>query len=358
MNGIQVFITGGAGFIGSRLSAALSRLGAKCWIFDNLHPQVHGLDAHPPELPPRVEFIRGDVLDGAALAAALRRAEPEVVFHLAAETGTGQSTEEPVRYCDVNVMGAARLIEALRNSRRPPRRLVLASSRAVYGEGAYVTQDGRLISPPARTARAISAGRFQPELEAAGLLRPRPTPEDLPPNPASIYGATKLMQEHLVLQTLPTAPWTAWILRLQNVYGPGQSLRNPYTGVLSIFADQLRRGKQLNVFEDGGIVRDFVYVDDVVDAMVRAATSPGDGGILNIGSGEPVTIFEAAEEMARATGRTLDMRVSGDFRQGDVRFAVADVRRAREQLGWRSSTSFSKGIGSLIQWAAVQEHAI
>jgi dTDP-L-rhamnose 4-epimerase len=345
-------ITGGAGFIGSRLSRALSAQGAQCWVFDNLHPQVHGPAAEAPDLGKEAVFLRGDVTDPTALSSAVAEARPEVVYHLASETGTGQSHDEPGRYCDVNVTGTARLIEAMRGSRTPARRLVLASSRAIYGEGAYSTGDGQIVSPPPRTAAAMAAGRFDPEIDGLGPLRPQATSEDLPPNPSSIYASTKLMQEHLVLQTQEGAPWSVGILRLQNVYGPGQSLGNPYTGVLSIFTATLRAGGRLNIYEDGAIVRDFVYVDDVVQALTLAGASGRPNFTLNIGSGEPVTLLEAGREVARALGHTSDEAlVSGNFRAGDVRHALADIRGARTVLGWAPSTRFCTGVRRLVEWA-------
>jgi dTDP-L-rhamnose 4-epimerase len=352
MKGSRVLITGGAGFIGSRLSRALSALGAQCWVFDNLHPQVHGPAAKPPDLGPRTVFLLGDVTDAPALSSALAWAQPEVVYHLASETGTGQSREEPARYCEVNVTGTARLVEAMRVCRTPARRLVLASSRAIYGEGAYRTGDGRIVSPPPRTVVAMAAGRFDPEIEGLGPLTPQATSEALPPNPSSVYASTKLMQEHLVCQTQEGAPWSAGILRLQNVYGPGQSLGNAYTGILSIFTATLRAGERLNIYEDGAIVRDFVYVDDVVQALTLAGESDHRNFTLNIGSGEPITLLEAGREVARALGHTGDEAlVSGNFRAGDVRHALADIRSARQVLGWEPSTRFGTGVRRLVEWA-------
>jgi dTDP-L-rhamnose 4-epimerase len=349
---MRVFITGGAGFIGSRLVSALAGRGAACCVFDNLHPQVHGPDASAPRLPDGSWFVRGDVADPQTLTSALVEFAPDVIFHLAAETGTGQSMDEVARYCRANVMGTAYLIEAMRAAQAPPLRLVLASSRAIYGEGAYATDDGRTVAPPPRTVEDMAAGRFLPRIEGGKSLTPAPTREELPPTPSSVYASTKLMQEHLVLQTGAGAPWTTAILRFQNVYGAGQSLNNPYTGVLSIFTQILLNGGDLDIYEDGAITRDFVHVDDVVLALLLAGEVGRPPVLANIGSGEPITILEAARALGEAVGRSGDFtHVSGRFRPGDVRHAVADITKARELLGWRPETPFEAGIRGLVDWA-------
>lgn len=348
----RIVLTGGAGFIGSRLTRTLAAAGARCWVFDNLHPQVHGEDAKVPDLGEGSVFVRGDVADAPALKALVGEVQPDVVYHLAAETGTGQSMDEPARYCRVNVMGTANLLEAMHACATPPARLVLPSSRAIYGEGAYLTAAGDVVVPPPRDPEAMSGGRFEPEIEGAGPLQACPTPEDVPLRPCSVYASTKLMQEHLVQQTSQDQPWRTAILRLQNVYGPGQSLRNPYTGVLSIFTQLLKSGATLNVFEDGQIVRDFVYVDDVVQAFVLAGDPERPSVLANIGSGETTTILQAVHELAGLLGRQGDVfRISGDFRVGDIRHAVADIRRARAELGWAPRMSFPDGLRALVNWA-------
>jgi dTDP-L-rhamnose 4-epimerase len=348
MQGPRIFITGGAGFIGSRLMRALAARGATVLAYDNLHPQVHGPDASPPaDLP----LVQGDVRDRTAMGQALADFAPDLVVHLAAETGTGQSADLPARYADVNVMGTAHLIECLRALPKPPRRVVLAATRAVYGEGAYLDADGRMLVPPPRRSEDMAKGRFDPVGADGHALRPIPTPEHAPVTPGSVYGSTKLMQEYLLQQT--PAPWDSVMLRLQNVYGPGQSLRNPYTGVLSIFCQQAMAGRTLNVFEDGHIHRDFVFVDDVVEAFVRACeTEAASGQTLNIGTGEPRSIRDVAALILARLGLPPDrLRISGEFRAGDIRHAVADVSRAGQVLGWRPSTTVESGVAALVDWA-------
>lgn len=355
----RILITGGAGFIGSRLVKALLRLdpAQQIWVFDNLHPQVHGDIAADPVLPDGVHFIRGDVADAQALRAVVADAQPELVYHLAAETGTGQSYDEPTRYCAVNVLGTTNLIEALR-SVNSARRVVLAASRAVYGEGGYRDAAGVEFVGLPRQPQSMAEGDFSVPLpeNASMPATPSASHAGLAPAPASVYASTKLMQEYLLCQAGEGAPWEATILRFQNVYGPGQSLRNPYTGVLSIFARQLLAGGQLAIFEDGDIARDFVFVDDVVAALVCASIQPvAHGTVLDIGSGEAVTILE----MARMLMRALDIKddaysVTGEFRIGDIRHACADISAAKHQLDWCPRVSIQSGIQQLADWAKTE----
>lgn len=349
MHGNRIFITGGAGFIGSRLVKRLVDGGSEVLAFDNLLPQVHG---PAPQLALAAPLVRGDVRDRDALDRALRDFQPTMVVHLAAETGTGQSADEPARYAEVNVLGTARLIEAMRACVAPPRRVVLAATRAVYGEGAYRDAAGRVTVPHPRRNEDMARGIFNLLDENGKPLTPLATPEHVPLMPGSVYGSTKLMQEYLLQQS--PAPWQNVILRLQNVYGPGQSLRNPYTGVLSIFCQQALAGKTLNIFEDGDIGRDFVFVDDVVAAFAAACECDAAcGRIVNIGTGERAAIVDVARTILARLGLREDrLRVSGDFRSGDVRHAVADISLARELLGWEPVVDLNQGIGALVAWAS------
>ncbi|WP_298966133.1 SDR family NAD(P)-dependent oxidoreductase [uncultured Methylobacterium sp.] len=348
-----VLVTGGAGFIGAHLTPRLARAGYRIVVLDNLHPQVHGPDAAAPALPEGATFVKADIRDREAVAQAVREVRPDHVIHLAAETGTGQSWDEVHRYCDVNVGGTAALVEALRAlpPAGRPRRVVLASSRAVYGEGAYRDEAGRLTVPPARRPEDMRRGLFDPVVGGVAL-QAVPTPESTPPAPASIYASTKLMQEYVLTQALLGTDAEPVILRFQNVYGPGQSLRNPYTGVLSIFSGQILAGQSLNIYEDGKITRDFVYVGDVVDAVVLALTAPRRvEGVVNIGSGEATTIHDAARELVRLLGVPgVGIAVSGQFRAGDVRHAVADIGAAAATLGWTPRTGLTEGLGRLVAW--------
>lgn len=356
MSDQSILITGGAGFIGTRLVQALLKAEPKrrIWILDNLHSQVHGPDAGPPMFPDGVEFVRGDVVDQKSLQDVVQRAKPEIIYHLAAETGTGQSSDEPTRYCNVNILGTTNLIESLRNI-GTPRRVILAASRAVYGEGAYRDALGVEYAGLPRRAEQMSIGDFSAPLPPGASLPSTATKSHagLPPAPASVYASTKLMQEYLLTQSGEVANWDATILRFQNVYGPGQSLRNPYTGVLSIFARQLLAGNTLNIFEDGKIARDFVFVDDVVDALVLAGeTSISHGTILDIGSGLAVPILDVARTLMRALGRQEDaFRISGEYRVGDIRHACADIESATKLLGWMPRIGIEEGLERLALWA-------
>lgn len=358
----RILITGGAGFIGTRLVRALRTADPSCevWVLDNLHPQVHGPDAAAPELGEGVTFLYGDVGDAAAMQAAVQAAQPELVYHLAAETGTGQSYDEPTRYCRANVLGTTHLIEALRLA-GCAQRVVLAASRAVYGEGAYLDGAGRECVGQPRDAKAMGEGRFDVPLPAGftGPGTPAASHAGLPPAPASVYASTKLMQEYLLAQAGEGAAWRATMLRFQNVYGPGQSLRNPYTGVLSIFARQLLEGGTLDIYEDGDIARDFVYVDDVVAALVRAGEVPlPHGTIIDIGLGQAASIVQVAQSLMRALGRSPDaFRITGAFRVGDVRHARADIGAARRLLGWSPQVGLEEGLGRLARWARSQHAA-
>jgi len=352
----SILITGGAGFIGSRLIRALTTAdpASRIAVLDNLHPQVHGVGAAPPVFPANVVFARGDVADAAVVHEVVRAACPDLVYHLAAETGTGQSFDEPTRYARVNVLGTTNLVEALRTV-GSVRRVVLAGSRAVYGEGAYRDVSGTEFVGLPRTADCMGKGDYSVPLPSQARLPAVAVPSHsgLPPAPASVYASTKLMQEYLLAQTGEGASWCATVLRFQNVYGPGQSLRNPYTGVLSIFARQLLAGQDLAIFEDGAIARDFVYVDDVVDALVRAGDRPvPHGTVIDIGTGSAATILHVAKTLMRALDRPQDaFRVTGAFRTGDIRHACANIDKAGQLLGWAPQVNIEEGLLRLAAWA-------
>ncbi len=356
MTAQNILITGGAGFIGSRLIKALIKVNPnrKIWVYDNLHPQVHGVNAVKPAFPEQVTFVYGDVVDSSALQQVVSESSPEIVYHLAAETGTGQSYDEPTRYCNVNVIGTTNLVEALRKV-KTPRKVILAASRAVYGEGAYLDAMGKEYVGLPRSAEQMQTGDFSVPLTEGAVLPARASNShaELPPAPASVYASTKLMQEYLLTQAGEGASWGATILRFQNVYGPGQSLNNPYTGVLSIFAKLLLSGESLSIFEDGEISRDFVYVDDVVDALVLAADkNVPHGTIVDIGSGEAVTILDVAKILMRALGVPENSyTITGQFRVGDIRYACADNTKAKLLLNWEPKVSITKGLGDLAAWA-------
>jgi dTDP-L-rhamnose 4-epimerase len=356
----NILITGGAGFIGTRLVFEILRItpDSKVWVLDNLHPQVHGTGAEFPNFGGNVTCVRGDVTDSHTMRRVVRDAQPLIVYHLAAETGTGQSYDEVTRYCQVNVVGTAQVIEALRQESTVTRRVILAGSRAVYGEGGYQDRTGREFVGLPRKSDAMAKGDFSVPLPAdcQPPIKAIRSHAALPPAPTSVYASTKLMQEYLLRQSGEGASWRATILRFQNVYGPGQSLRNPYTGVLSIFCEQLLSGQRLEIFEDGGITRDFVFVDDVVAALRLAGGKDLPHGIvLDIGCGKPITILETARMLMKALGCSQDqLSITGKFRIGDIRYACADVRFAQEQLEWEPKVAVSEGLQELAAWARAQ----
>lgn len=350
----KVLITGGAGFIGSRLALRLKQGGHEVRVLDNLSPQIHTAEPEQSSLyraiKGQVEFLRGDVADAALMAQAV--AGQEVVVHLAAETGTGQSMYQIGRYCNSNVGGTAVLLDLLANGKHAVRRVVVASSRAVYGEGRYRTPEGEFVYPESRLAADMSRGDF--EVKTARWqsgLSAVPTDEESKLHPTSVYGITKLSQEQLVRSVCGSLGVEWVVYRYQNVYGPGQSLSNPYTGILSIFANLILQGKPINIFEDGRESRDFVFVDDVVTATIAGVEHPGAGKqIFNVGTGQPVTVAEVAAALGRALGLPATTYVSGNFRLGDIRHNFAAMERIRERVGFECRTGFAQGIEQFCAW--------
>jgi dTDP-L-rhamnose 4-epimerase len=351
----RMLLVGGAGFIGTHLARCLAREGHDVTVVDNLLSQVHGTHAKfPPELRTVAGCVKGDVRRPAVLRPLLR--DHEVIYWLAAETGTGQSMYRVRRYTDTNIGALATLFDLLVQNRGPVERVVLASSRAIYGEGAYVCSSDGAVVPRARSGLHPVHG-WNPGCPLCdGALIPLATPEDSPPSAGSVYGLTKLGQEQLLGLLTSATGVLGRVLRLQNVYGAGQSLRNPYTGVLMTFCNRALAGDPLVLYEDGEITRDFVHVDDVAAALAAAGVR-GDWpeGALNIGSGVPTTIRVAAETIRDAAGAASTVGVGSQFRVGDVRHAVADVRRAGEAFGFRPTVEFAEGIGRLLAWVREQD---
>ncbi len=352
----RAFITGGAGFIGSRLAVSLKKAGVDVSCYDNFLPQVHlgNTDTRRILKDAGVEVIVGDVRDADALSLAVSRTKPQIVYHLAAETGTGQSHDFPVRYTDVNVLGTAHLVEVIRKAGPDVRRVVLAGSRSVYGEGACVDQAGQLTPAVERLPKDLARGDYAPKDKDGATLLPVKTNAECVVRPASIYASTKLMQERVLRQGFWGSDVDVGVLRLQNVYGPGQSMNNPYTGVLSIFCRQIMESKTLNIFEDGQITRDFVLVDDVVAAFVAmgcAVSMPSD--VVDIGLGQGITILDAARALLVALGQDPGrIAITGNFRPGDIRHAIADNTRAANTLGWSPKVQIHQGLQSLADWSS------
>jgi dTDP-L-rhamnose 4-epimerase len=347
-----VLISGGAGFIGTHLSHALLARGYRIRVLDSLIEQVHGSGTGPGRLSPEVEFIQADIRDSAALARALDGVDS--VVHLAAEVGVGQSMYAVERYVSVNDCGTAALYQQLID--RPVRRVVVASSMSIYGEGLYRAADGSTVQDAVRRPRR--AGEPWDPVDADGRpLVPVPTPEWKTPTLASVYALTKYVQERLTLTLSPVYGMEGVALRLWNVYGPGQALSNPYTGVLAIFASRLHNGQPPMIFEDGEQRRDFVHVEDVAEAFVLALEHPKAGGnVYNVGSGQDWSVREVARILARAMGRPqLEPEITAQARTGDIRHCIADIGKIQRELGFRPRRDFSEGVAELAAWVAEQQ---
>jgi dTDP-L-rhamnose 4-epimerase len=354
---MKTLITGGAGFIGARLASKLAAEGAQVTVLDSLSPQIHGATPKfSSALQQSARCIRGDVCDIAALREVVDSAE--VIFHLAAETGTGQSMYAVERYSRANMHGTSALLELVVNHRpKSLRKIIVASSRAVYGEGKYLCAEHGAVQPQPRTAKAMAAGKFEPECPACdGALTLVPTSEDTPFAPSSFYGLTKQVQEQMTMMFGQALGIDVFALRFQNVYGPGQSLVNPYTGILAIFSNLVRQGKTLNIFEDGLESRDFVYIDDVVSSMIGCARE-GVHGVhaLNVGSGVSTSVLEVARAIVAYFRADVAIQVTGNFRVGDIRHNLADISRIRALTGYAPQWSFLDGLREFLAWASTHD---
>jgi dTDP-L-rhamnose 4-epimerase len=347
--GRRILVTGGAGFIGAHVTDELIRSGYSVRVLDDLVAHVHGESrARPAHLDAEVELVLGDVRDPQVVARAVH--DVDAVFHLASLVGVGQSMYRIADYTAVNDLGTARLLEAL--ARSPVERLVVASSMSVYGEGLYRDEDGQLYDDVRRETDRLELGEWEPHGPDGRPLRPTPTPEGKRASPESIYALGKYQQEQSCLivgraYRIPTV-----VLRLFNVYGPRQALSNPYTGVLGIFAARYLSGRPPVIFEDGEQRRDLVSVYDVARACRLALEVPdAPGQTLNIGSGEAHTVRDVARMVGRVLGRDgVEPEVTGEYRSGDIRHCYADIRRARELLGYEPRVELEAGLAELAGW--------
>jgi dTDP-L-rhamnose 4-epimerase len=350
----RILITGGAGFIGSHLADALLSRGHKVRALDSLSPQVHGTgEARPGYLDDDVELITGDIRDPELVRRALDGVD--VVYHLAAAVGVGQSMYEIAHYTSVNNLGTAILLEAL--AARPVERLVVASSMSLYGEGLYRGPDGSPCTGEERGLEQLRAGEWEVRNQRGEVLTPVPTPEGKLPSLASVYALSKFDQERmcLLIGRAYGIPTTA--LRFFNVFGTRQALSNPYTGVLAIFASRLLNDNRPSVFEDGLQRRDFVSVYDVVHACTLVLERPESADrVFNIGSGHSYTIREIAERIARVVGKEyLEPEITGKYRVGDIRHCFADISLARTVLGYEPQVRLEDGLEELAAWLDGQE---
>jgi len=354
---VNVLVTGGAGFIGTHLVRRLLLEGCSVAILDNFSSQVHGADQKlPSDVAAYVELYRADVRDRDTLSRAL--SNRDAVVHLAAETGTGQSMYEIFRYQDVNIGGTAAILDVLVN--RPSLRLnkiIVASSRAVYGEGKYRCAEHGIVYPAARSLESLRAGQYEPLCPTCkGTCTPEATSEDSPLRPLSFYGLTKEVQEEMLFMFARVPGLSVSALRYQNVYGPGQSLRNPYTGILAIFSNLARSSSPIQIFEDGQESRDFIFIEDVVEATWRCLA--GDSSVaesFNVGTGQRVTVLEVAKEIVQFFRTSAEILVTGAFRQGDIRHNFADLAKIRAATGFAPRLTFREGLPRFLDWAATQD---
>ncbi len=355
---MHVLITGGAGFIGTHLSRGLLAKGHGVRVFDNLTEQVHGNDAPRNNCTlPEVEFIYGDVRDREALTAALENID--IVFHLAAQTGVGQSMYQIEEYTSCNVGGTATLLDILANEKKSVQKLVVASSRAVYGEGKYSCPSCGIVFPEPRSVEQMRNHDWEVKCPLCSAdVVPLPTDEDKPLKPGSVYAISKRDQEEMGICIGQAYGIPATALRFFNVYGSGQSLTNPYTGIITIFASKIRNGEAPLIYEDGLESRDFVHVSDVVQACLLAMdTGSSDYRVFNVGSGQALSVLEMARIMIGEMGADLNPEVIGKYRVGDIRHCHADLTNASRYLGYRPQTDFRTGICEFLAWAETRESA-
>ena len=350
----NILITGGAGFVGSHISDALLAAGHNVRIFDNLTDQVHHAGV-PKYLAEQAEFIHGDVREARAVRRALKSVD--VVFHMAAAVGVGQSMYEIEHYMGTNTQGTAVLLQELLHRKQHVEKLILASSMSIYGEGKYLCAQCGEVAPQQRSVNQLRAKEWEPNCPACGeTLTPVPTDESKPLQCGSIYALSKKNQEEMCLLFGRTYGLPVVALRYFNIYGTRQELSNPYTGVAANFSSRMMNGNAPMIFEDGRQMRDFVSVQDVVRANLLAmGSSQADGMALNIGSGEPISIHEVAAELARAMDSDIAAELTQKYRAGDVRHCFADISAAHRLLGYSPQVRFADGLKELAQWLCSQE---
>ncbi|MBC8301028.1 MAG: NAD-dependent epimerase/dehydratase family protein [Pelagibacterales bacterium] len=353
----KILISGGAGFIGSRLCEKLFDKGYNITVLDNLSTQIHGNGESFlfKKIKDKCTFINGDVRNKEDWEVAIKG--QEIVVHLAAETGTGQSMYEAEKYNDVNILGTANMLELLANKNHQIEKMVIASSRAIYGEGKYLCSKDGVIYPAQRNESDMEKGEFNPKCDICNSqLQLVATDENSKIHPLSIYGITKQQQEQMVMTTGESLGIASVGFRYQNVYGPGQSLSNPYTGILSIFSTRILNGNDLDIYEDGEESRDFVYIDDVVDATILGIEKKeANGQVFNVGSGVTTTVREVAESLKKFYNSDINISISGKYRLGDIRHNYADLTKIKEVLDFSPKYDFQKGIFTFVNWVKTQE---
>lgn len=356
----NILITGGAGFIGSNIALSLIDKGLNVTVLDNLSPQIHGdnpeqTSALYKKIIGKVTFVKGTVTSKEDWIKAIKG--QDAIIHLAAETGTGQSMYEIQKYIDVNIGGTGLMLDILANNEHQITKVIVASSRAIYGEGKYECTAHGIVYPTERNDSKMATGDFSCKCpvcnETVTIL---PTTEDSKIHPTSVYGITKQNQEQLVLTVCKSLNIGAVAYRYQNVYGPGQSLLNPYTGILSIFSTRIKNGNPINIFEDGKETRDFVFIDDVVEATILGLQNDNaNGQVYNVGTGIATDVITVANTLAKYYEREIPIQISGNYRLGDIRHNFADITKIKTDLGFEPQWYFEKGIKAFTNWVNDQE---
>ncbi|MGL4533674.1 MAG: NAD-dependent epimerase/dehydratase family protein [Fusobacteriaceae bacterium] len=355
----KILITGGSGFIGSNLALKLIKKGYQITVLDNMSPQIHGDNYENSELynniKGKVKFILGSVESREDWRKALEGVD--IIVHLAAETGTGQSMYEINRYIDVNIKGTSEMLDILTNEKHSVKKIIIASSRAIYGEGEYICPTHGIVYPEERIDKYMSLGDFNVKCPICDVtVGLKATTEETKKHPSSVYGFTKQAQEEMCMIVGKSLKIPVVAYRYQNVYGPGQSLKNPYTGILSIFSTRIKNKNDINIFEDGQESRDFVYIDDVVDATILGIEkSAADFQSFNVGTGLAVTVQEVAETLKEKYNSNVEIKITGNYRLGDIRHNYADLTKIKEKLGFEPRFDFKTGISNFVQWVETQK---
>lgn len=355
----NILITGGAGFIGSNLALKLLSRSYKVTVLDNLSVQIHGEDAENKSslffaIKDKVRFIKGTVTSKSDWEEAI--IGQDVIVHFAAETGTGQSMYEIQKYVDVNISGTAIMLDILANQEHQVKKVVIASSRSIYGEGKYLNEKGESVYPKHRTSEFMDNGDFEVNIEGSNMLELVATDEESKIHPSSVYGITKQNQEQMIMTVCPTIGIAPVAFRYQNVYGPGQSLKNPYTGILSIFSTQIKNGNGINIFEDGKETRDFVFIDDVVDATILGIEKEeANNEVFNVGTGEATDVLTVANSLIECYQIEVPVTITGNYRLGDIRHNFADLTKISKKLGFTPKVDFATGIKRFADWVNTQE---
>ena len=355
----KILIIGGAGFIGSNITAKLFKNGYTVTIFDSFSPQIHG-DKKNSQLYKSVKdianVITGDVCNKKDWLNIIKG--HDAVIYLAAETGTAQSMYEITKYNQTNILGLSNFYENLITSKHSLKKIIIASSRSIYGEGKYYSEKYGFVYPSSRNKKDLLNQDFNVKCSISKLnLQAVATDEESKINPSSIYAISKYQQEQISFLMGKTLDIPTIALRYQNVYGPGQSLTNPYTGILSVLSTRILNNNDIDIYEDGNQSRDFVYIDDVVEATILALERDTENKIFNVGSGTPTTVYDVAKILKEVYNSNVNIKISNNFRIGDIRHNYADLTKISSELGFEPKIGFRDGINRFVKWVKTQKIA-